>query len=75
MKVDSGAGATQMSDPVEISLYPFMSLMNEFDPELMKQVVEAHPKLAQNAATGAVSASVYGVTRDRERGAGLMRTR
>ena len=55
MKVDSGAGATQMSDPVEISLYPFMSLMNEFDMELMKQVVEAHPKLGQNAATGAVS--------------------
>ena len=60
MKVDSGAGATQMSDPVEISLYPFMSLMNEFDPELMKQVVEAHPRLGQNAATGAVSASGYG---------------
>ena len=60
MKVDSGAGATQMSDPVEISLYPFMSLMNEFDPELMKQVVEAHPRLGQNAAMGAVSASGYG---------------
>ncbi len=60
MKVDSGAGATQMSDSVEISLYPFMSLLNEFDPELMKQVVEAHPRLGQNASTGAVSASGYG---------------
>ena len=60
MKVDSGAGATQLSDPVEVSLYPFMSLMNEFDPELMKQVVEAHPRLGQNAATGAVLASGYG---------------
>jgi hypothetical protein len=60
MKVDSGAGATQMSDPVEISLFPFMSLLNEFDTELMKQVVEAHPRLGQNAATGAASASGYG---------------
>jgi hypothetical protein len=60
MKVDSGAGATQMNDPVEVSLYPFMSLMNEFDPELMKQVVEAHPRLGQNAAIGAASSYGYG---------------
>ena len=60
MKVDSGAGATQLSDPVDVSLYPFMSLLNEFDPELMKQVVEAHPKLGQNAVTGAASSLGYG---------------
>ena len=60
MKVDSGAGATQLSDPVEVSLYPFMSLLNEFDPELMKQVVEAHPRLGQNAATGVGSGYGYG---------------
>jgi hypothetical protein len=51
VKVDSGAGATQMSDPVEISLYPCMSLLNEFDPELKKQVVEAHPRLEQPRST------------------------
>jgi hypothetical protein len=59
VKVDSGAGATQMSDPVEISLYQYMSLLNEFDPELMKQVTEAHPRLAQSPA-GTSSSAAYG---------------
>ncbi len=62
VKVDSGAGATQMSDPVEVSLYQYMSLLNEFDPELAKQVTEAHPRLAQNnaAVAGFGPGSAYG---------------
>ena len=64
VKVDSGAGATQMSDPVEVSLYQFMSLLNEFDPELAKQVAEAHPRLAQNnaAVAGFGSGNAYGAS-------------
>jgi len=60
MKVDSSAGATQMSDPVEISLYQFLSLLNEFDPELLKQVVEAHPRLGRNVAMGGSVATSSG---------------
>ena len=65
VKVDSGAGSTQMTDPVEISLYQYISLLNEFDPELMKQVAEAHPRLAQ-AQNSSAPMGVYpaGIGRD-----------
>lgn len=59
VKLDSGVGTTQMSDPVEVALYQYMSLLNEFDPELMKQVTDAHPRLAQNAAANPI-ATTYG---------------
>ena len=36
-----------MNDPVEAALYRVHVLISQFDPELMKQVVESHPKLAQ----------------------------
>lgn len=59
VKLDSGVGTTQMSDPVEVALYQYVSLLTEFDPEMMKQVTEAHPKLAQNTTADPTSAN-YG---------------
>ena len=63
LKVDSGTGSTQISDPVEIALYHYASLITEFDPELMKQISEAHPKLAQAAAASSNARWSYGDAR------------
>ena len=49
VELTSGSRAIQLNDPVEAALYEYTSLLSQFDPELMKQLVESHPKLAQAA--------------------------
>ncbi|HLH06956.1 MAG TPA: hypothetical protein VKW78_06955 [Terriglobales bacterium] len=50
MTVNTGTGSTQITDPLEIALFHYVSLLRQFDPELLNQIAESHPQVAQGLA-------------------------